>query len=304
MEELLLRVEAPEGRLDRYIADRLPQLSRSLVQRLIVTGQVLVNGAPTKASYCPLPGDLIQIWLPDQAPPAPVAEEMPLQILFEDEDMLVVNKPAGIVVHPSPGHPTGTLVNALLTHRPDLVRADLDPQRPGIVHRLDRDTSGVLVVAAKREAQAALQAQFKVHQVRKTYLALLYGYLTPQVGAIEAPIERDPEHRQRMRIAIEGGRYARTEYRVREILPGCTLVEAQPLTGRTHQLRVHFRAIHHPVVGDRVYGYRRGAIAAPRQFLHAWKLALTHPTTGAQMEFTAELPEDLAAVLRALRAQR
>jgi len=304
MEELLLRVEAPEGRLDRYIADRLPQFSRSLVQRLIASGRVLVNGAPTKASYCPLPGDVIQIRVPEQTPQEPVAERMPLQILFEDADMLVVNKPAGIVVHPSPGHPKGTLVNALLAHRPDLVRADLDPQRPGIVHRLDRDTSGVLVVATNREAQAALQAQFKAHQVQKTYLALLYGHLTPPEGAIEAPLERDPEHRQRMRVAPEGGRYARTEYCVREVFPGCTLVEARPLTGRTHQLRVHFCAIHHPVVGDRVYGYRRGAIASPRQFLHAWKLALTHPTTGAHLEFTAELPEDLAAVLQMLRAQR
>ena len=303
MDELLLRVEAPEGRLDRYIADHLPQLSRSLVQRLISEGQVLVNEAPIKASYYPLPGDLIQVRVPPQTSPPLTAERIPLRILFEDDDLLAVDKPAGIVVHPSPGHLTGTLVNALLAYRPDLLRADLDPQRPGIVHRLDRDTSGVLVVAVNREAQAALQAQFKAHQVKKTYLALLYGHLTPQTGAIESPIGRDPDDRKRMRVTAEGGRYARTEYRVREFLPGCTLVEAQLLTGRTHQLRVHFRAINHPVVGDHVYGYRRGTIASPRQFLHAWRLALTHPTTGARLEFTAELPADLAAVLRELRAQ-
>jgi len=304
MDELFLHVEAPEGRLDRYIADHLPQLSRSQVQRLISTGQVLVNNSPTRASYCPLPGDLIYVQIPHQGPQLPSAESYPLRILFEDEAMLVVDKPAGIVVHPSPGHSAGTLVNALLAHRPDLCHADLDPQRPGIVHRLDRDTSGVLIVATNREAQMALQAQFKAHQVEKTYLALLYGHLTPQVGAIESPIGRDPVDRKRMRIMAEGGRYARTECRVREILPGCCLVEAHPITGRTHQLRVHFRAINHPVVGDPVYGYRRGTIASPRQFLHAWRLILTHPITGIRLEFTAELPADLAAVLRDLRAER
>jgi 23S rRNA pseudouridine1911/1915/1917 synthase len=303
MDELLLKVDDSEGRLDRYIASRCPHLSRSLVQRLISEGQVLVNGAQTKASYCPIPGDIVLVRIPSKASTMPQAEYAPLCILFEDRYMLVIDKPAGIVVHPGVGHPNGTLVNALLAHLPDLLRADLDPQRPGVVHRLDRDTSGVLVIAATREAQSALQAQFKAHQVRKTYLALLYGHLSPSEGAIEAPIGRDPGDRKRMGVLPEGGRYARTEYRVRELLPGCSLVEARPITGRTHQLRVHFRAIDHPVVGDRVYGYRRGSIALPRQFLHAWRLALVHPVSGAVMEFTSELPADLAAVLAALRAQ-
>lgn len=302
MDEVILRVEEPVGRLDRYVADRCPRLSRSMAQRLIHEGRILVNGAPTRASYCPAPGDLVRVEIPSQAPLVPLPEELPLQVLYEDEHLLVVEKPPGMVVHPAPSHPTGTLVNALLAHRPDVAQADLDPQRPGIVHRLDRDTSGLLVVAARREVQVALQALFKSREVEKEYLALLHGLLSPERGAIEAPLGRDPRDRKRMAIVAEGGRYARTEYQVREHLPDSTLAEARPLTGRTHQLRVHFASIGHPVLGDRVYGHRRQKIHVPRQFLHAWRLTFVHPATGDALEFTSPLPSDLAEALDRLRS--
>jgi len=318
MKEIVLRVEGSVGRLDRYLADECPELSRAMVQRLIKGGDISVNGAPTKASYYPAPGDLVRVRLPSLAPSQPAPESIPLRIIFEDHDLLVIDKPAGMVVHPGPGHPSGTLVNALLAHRSDLRRADLDPQRPGIVHRLDRDTSGLLVVAANRDTQLALQAQFKARQVFKAYLALVHGRLMPESGAIEAPIGRHPRNRRRMAVLSGGGRYARTEYRVREYVAGCTFVEAMPQTGRTHQLRVHFASIGHPVVGDGVYGRRRSAtsprrsetspdfceqrVAVTRQFLHAWQLSFVHPATGKNLEFTSELPADLARSLEELRA--
>jgi 23S rRNA pseudouridine1911/1915/1917 synthase len=303
MREFTLTAENPEERLDRFLAKEHPELTRSSFQRLIQEGRVLVNGRATRPSYFPLPGDVISVRLPEEGPLLPQAEDMPVQIVYEDDCLLVINKPAGQVVHPSPGHRGGTLVNALLAHRPDIVRADLDPQRPGIVHRLDRDTSGLLLVAAQRTAQVALQAQFKAHTVEKTYLALLHGHLAPATGAIEAALGRDPQARTRVRVVATGGRYARSTYSVCEVIGGYTLVEAHPLTGRTHQLRVHLASIGHPVVGDRVYGYRRDPQTLPRQFLHAWKLSFTHPITGDRMTFTAELPADLAAVLASLREQ-
>ena len=298
---VVLRVSEPNTRLDRFIADRCPGLSRSEAQRLIKRGQVLVNGLASKASYYPLEGDLIRVELPSQAPLVPLAERIPLRIVYEDEHLLVVDKPAGLVVHPAPGHASGTLVNALLAHRPDVANADLDPERPGIVHRLDRDTSGVLVVAATRQAQSSLQEQFRSRQVEKAYLTLVYGRLVPEEAAIEAPIGRDPRHRKRMKVVTEGGRYARTEYRVRENLPGCTFAEARLLTGRTHQVRVHFSSIGHPVVGDRVYGRRRQQIDAPRQLLHSWRLAFTHPRSGEELRFAADPPADFGMVLDGLR---
>ena len=299
---IILRVSESATRLDRYIVAHQPDLSRSEVQRLIKSERVWVNDRPTKASYCPVPGDVIRIELLSRFTSFPAAETIPLQIVFEDETLLVINKPPGLVVHPGPGHPSGTLVNALLAYRPDIARADLDRQRPGIVHRLDQDTSGLLVVAVNRAAQSALQAQFKSREVQKTYLGLVYGQLSPTEAAIEAPIGRDPKDRKRMKVLREGGRYARTEYRVREYLPGATFVEARLLTGRTHQLRVHFSSIGYPVVGDRIYGPRRQRIEAPRQFLHSWSLQLIHPVTQEEMRFNASLPQDLEAVLRSLRS--
>jgi 23S rRNA pseudouridine1911/1915/1917 synthase len=273
---------------------------------LIETGKVTVNGELSKASYRVRAGDIISCVVPDQEPAAPVAELISLDIVYEDPYLLVVNKPAGMVVHPAPGHSRGTLVNALLAYLPDL--ASSGDERPGIVHRLDRDTSGLILVAKSPKMRRALQKLFKDRVVDKGYLALLDGHLQPAWGRIEAPIGRHPQHRQQMTV-LHGGREAVTEYRVveqfsRQTGPAAgayTLVEAEPRTGRTHQIRVHFASIGHPVVGDRVYGRRRSALPVNRQFLHAQRLGFYHPQTGQRLELAAPLPPDLASVLRMLQ---
>ncbi|MFP3897258.1 MAG: RluA family pseudouridine synthase [Anaerolineales bacterium] len=292
--------EESDERLDKYVAERLTGLSRSKVQRLIENGDILVNDEVKKASASVVIGDSIRVHVPPEEPRLPQAEDIPLEVVYEDDDLLVVNKPAGLVVHPAPGHPSGTLVNALLAHRPDISRADANPQRPGIVHRLDADTSGLLVVATNRRIQSALQAQFKAREVEKAYLALLHGHLSPSHAAIEAPVGRDPQDRKRMGV-VRGGRYARTEYRVQKHLREFTLVEAKPITGRTHQLRVHFSSIGYPIVGDEKYGRRHEAVGAPRQLLHAQRLIFTHPRTGERLTFETELPPDFRRVLEHLR---
>ncbi len=303
-----VEIEVEEGglRLDRFLTDRLGGLSRSAVQRLTAEEQVTVNGRPVKAGYKVRPGDVVAVDLPAEEPQKPTAEAIPLAVVYEDETLLVVDKPAGMVVHPAPGHPGGTLVNALLARYPEL--ATDGEGWPGIVHRLDRDTSGLLLVAKEEKGRLALQRQFKARRVRKFYLALLDGCLQPPRGRIEAPLGRDPHRRQRFAV-VPGGREAITEYRVLEPFtrragPSAgdyTLVEAEPKTGRTHQIRVHFASIGHPVVGDRVYGRRRPALPVPRQFLHAWRLEFTHPLSGQRVELEAPLPPDLGAVLDLLR---
>ena len=300
---VVLQVTDSATRLDRFIASRCSDLSRSTVQHLIRDGRVLVNGSTQKASYHPAPGDTIRVEIPPAHDPAPplLARNGPLHVLYEDDHVLAVAKPSGLVMHPAPGHAADTLVNRLLAHRPDLPWSELDSQRPGIVHRLDRDTSGVVVVATSKEALTSLQAQFKRREVKKRYLALGYGSLEPEAAAIEAPIGRDPRDRKKMAVVTQGGRYARTEYQVLEYLAGCTLLEAMPLTGRTHQVRVHFASIQHPIVGDKQYGPRRPSVAAPRQMLHAHSLEVTHPVTGERLAFSIEPPADFQNVVARLR---
>jgi len=295
-----LTVDEGGMRLDKFLAERVADLSRSAIRRLIDTGQVVVNGEAVKASYKVRPGDLVVACVPQPEAEEPAAEAIPLGIVYEDQALIVVNKPAGMVIHPAPGHRSGTLVNALLAHCPDLA-SDSGDARPGIVHRLDRDTSGLILVAKNEQIRRALQSQFKARQVHKVYVALLDGQLEAARGRIEAPLGRDPRHRQRMAV-VPGGREAVTEYRLLASLAGgdYSLVEAEPKTGRTHQIRVHFASIGHPVVGDMVYGRRRTRLPVPRQFLHAQRLGFTHPLTGQPLEFEAPLPDDLAAVLQAL----
>ncbi|MGD8465438.1 MAG: RluA family pseudouridine synthase [Anaerolineae bacterium] len=303
-DEFLIEESGP--RLDKFLAGHVAGLSRSAAQRLIEAGQVAVNGEPVKASYKIRAGDRVVCQRPAEEPPALQPESIPLDIVYEDQWLLVVDKPAGMVVHPAPGHPGGTLVNALLALYPDL--ATSDDERPGIVHRLDRDTSGLIVVARSNKIRRALQRQFKERTVHKAYLALLDGHLQPAWGRIEAAIGRNPRHRQRMAV-LPGGREATTEYHVLQhfdhqmgpVAGSYTLAEIQPQTGRTHQIRVHLASIGYPIVGDPVYGRRRTSLPLHRQFLHARLLRLTHPATGHRLEIEAPLPADLSAVLELLK---
>jgi 23S rRNA pseudouridine1911/1915/1917 synthase len=280
-------------RLDKYVCQQFPELSRARVQKLVADGHITVNSRPAKPGLKLNTGDRINVTIPPTPPEKPLPEAIPLNIIYEDEDLLVLDKPAGLTVHPAPGHPGHTLVNALLAHFPHL--ADVgDALRPGIVHRLDKDTSGLMLVAKNSSAQANLIGQFKSHSVTKAYLALVKGRLTPETGVIEANIGRDPRHRQRMAI-VEGGREARTEYQVIRYIRGYTLLEVRPETGRTHQIRVHLGAIGFPVVGDKIYGVKSPLV--PRQFLHASRLGFILPATGKYVEFKSELPEDLERAL-------
>ena len=308
--ERIVDLHVTEGgqRLDKYIADEIPTLSRSVVQRLIKKGRVTVGGGATKPSYRVEVGDLVVVHIPPPESMEVKPQTIPLDIVYEDEDIIVVNKPAGMVVHPAYGHRTGTLVNAVLAHCPDLAGVG-DDLRPGIVHRLDKDTSGLIIVAKNDSAHRHLQCQFERREVKKVYLALLEGHLEPVRGVIEAPIGRDKKRRKRMAV-VEGGREARTEYRVVEYFGDSagkesrpyTLVEAEPMTGRTHQIRVHFASIGYPLAGDPVYGFRKQRLSGLcRQFLHARTLGFRLPGSDEYIELTTELPDDLRAVLGELR---
>jgi len=286
--------------LDKVVRDRVPDLSRTQGQRLIEEGHVTVNGQARKASHRVEPGERVTVILPPEEPRVALRpQSIPLDVIYENGHLLVVNKPAGMVVHPAPGHPDGTLVNALLAYYPPI--ADVGPRdRAGIVHRLDKDTSGALVVAKRQLVLEALQHQFRNREVEKTYLALVDGQVQPPEGIIEVPIGRDPTDRQRM-APVPEGKYARTRYRVVRRFRKHTLLETHPYTGRTHQVRVHLSWLGHPVVGDADYGSRRRRLLPDRHFLHASRLRFTHPVTQEEMTFEAPLPAELDVLLRQLR---
>jgi len=294
-------VDEPGVRLDKYVTEHCAGLSRTQTQRLIMDGYVTVNNSPAKSGLKLNLGDRLTVNLPPPASTTLTPEDIPVHILYEDDDLIVVDKPPGLTVHPAPGHPDHTLVNALLYHLPGLSRLNRDDwQRPGIVHRLDRDTSGVMVVAKNNAAHTNLAAQFKARTVVKVYLVLVKGRLSPVDGAIEAPIGRDSSHRERMAVVAESrGREARTDYHVIEYIGGYTLLEVKPETGRTHQIRVHLEAIGYPVAGDRVYGVK--APPLHRQFVHAARLGFVLPSTGKYVEFSAALAPDLEDALEKLR---
>ncbi len=276
------------SRLDSYATSRCPQLSRSHVQRLIEDGLVTVNGRASKSGYKMQSGDRIEVEIPLPQPIAPQPEDIPLSIVYEDDDMLVIDKPAGLTVHPAPGHSEHTLVNAILAHCPALsINGSI---RPGIVHRLDKDTSGLMMIAKNDAAQRDLSNQIKSRSVLKQYTVLVHGHLLPEEGVIEAPIGRDPSARKRMAI-VASGRAARTRYSVLKYFKGYTLLEVTLETGRTHQIRVHMSATGFPVVGDAVYGKASNIVA--RQFVHASRLGFNLPSNGKRVEFTAPLPGDL-----------
>jgi 23S rRNA pseudouridine1911/1915/1917 synthase len=280
-------------RLDSYVAGIRNDLSRSQVQRLIREGHILVNGHAARPSARLQQKDRIDIHVPDALDETVVPEDIPLRIVYEDEHVLVVDKPPGLTVHPSPGHPRGTLVNALIARYPALESVGA-PGRPGLVHRLDKDTSGLLVVALTPEAHAGLSRQLRERTVAKVYLALVRGHPEPSEGLVEAAISRDPRHRQRMGV-VEGGRAAATRYTTVRRFNGYTLLEVRPHTGRTHQIRVHMSAMGHPVAGDSKYGGR--APFLKRQFLHAHRLGFGLPPGGERVEFESPLPPDLEEAL-------
>jgi 23S rRNA pseudouridine1911/1915/1917 synthase len=307
-ENLTIERTLPSERLDSFLRSKFPAVSRGAIQRLIEQGCILVNGRTVKPTHTPRAGEEVQVRWPEARPAEVQPQEMPLEILYEDELLLVLNKQPGVVVHPAAGHEENTLVNALLHHCAGQLSGIGGVARPGIVHRLDKETSGCLVVAKTDEAHVALSAQFAMRKVEKIYEAIICGELSRDAGQIHAAIARHPSHRKRMAVENETGREARTSYRVVERLRGATLVEALLHTGRTHQIRVHFQFLGFPVVGDRTYGNRQNqrlteltGYNAPRQMLHAAKLVFTHPRTGRRLSFPSPRPEDFKDALLALR---
>jgi 23S rRNA pseudouridine1911/1915/1917 synthase len=306
-ERLEVTDEHEGTRLDHYITAVLPDRSRSQIQRLVRDGHVLLNRRPVRSSHAVHVGDVIHLDIPAPVPSTPVPEALPLTIIHDDPDLVVVDKPAGMVVHPGAGHADGTLVNALLHHVTGLSGIGGE-QRPGIVHRLDRGTSGVMVVAKHDSAHVELSRQFADREVDKEYVALVWG-LVNTGRRIDTPLGRDPVNRQMMSTRARRARTATTRITGAERLRGLTLTRVAIATGRTHQIRVHLSSIGHPVVGDAVYGGVRRHLAADhrilatlgRPFLHAWRLAFTHPRDGRRVEFSAPLPGDLQSVIDELR---
>jgi 23S rRNA pseudouridine1911/1915/1917 synthase len=305
--ELVVAADEANGeavRLDRWLAARLPELSRARIQKLIEQSQVQVNEeiCATK-KHLVHGGDRVVLDIPDSQPLELTPEVIPLDVLYEDDELIILNKPTGMVVHPAPGHATGTLVHALLAHCPDLAGIG-GVQRPGIVHRLDKDTSGAIAIAKTDQAHRHLQAQLKAKTAGRIYLAVVYGAPTTDSGTIDAAIGRHPIDRKKMAIVDEarGGRRAVTHWRIVERLGNFTLMEFRLETGRTHQIRVHAASIGHPVVGDRVYGAGRSVgVNLSGQALHAWKLTVQHPQLGESIEAIAPLPDTLTTLIRILR---
>jgi 23S rRNA pseudouridine1911/1915/1917 synthase len=299
--DLVVSAAPAAVRLDVYLAGRLPELSRAALRKLIDRGRVLVNGITAKASLRLKNGDRIEADLEsvEAEESAPVPEEIAFKVLHADDEVLVIDKPYGLVVHPGAGNRKGTLVNALLARYPE-IRGVGDPDRPGIVHRLDKETSGLMVVARTPRAYESLVSQFKGREVRKTYLGLVWGTMSAAEGRLDWPIGRHVSNRQKISVKTSSPREAITEYRVLEKLKEFTWLEIRPLTGRTHQIRVHLAAAGHPLVGDSKYGRKRLAKSGkkgtpPRLFLHAHKLSFIHPATGLRVDFTSPLPPELEA---------
>jgi 23S rRNA pseudouridine1911/1915/1917 synthase len=313
---LNLRVESRDAgvRLDAFVASHIPQSTRSQAANWIQGGHVCVDGIQRKPAYKVKAGQRVLTRVPEAEPTDLIPESIFFEVLFEDDALIVVNKPAGLVVHPSAGHPSGTLVNGLLHHCPDLEGIGGE-KRPGIVHRLDKDTSGVLLVAKNDRAHQALSQQFKERSVYKKYFALVAGAVAPASGRIDRPVARHRTERKKMAIVAYGGREAVTLWCVCERFAGATLLEVELKTGRTHQIRVHCQSMGHPIVGDPVYGRRRALPRhdkhneqvnamlgqASRQMLHAAQLCFTHPVSGDRLSFEAPLPDDMASLLEALR---
>lgn len=288
-------------RVDRFLGSRLQQVSRSYLQKLVKDGAVLVNGKPVKSSYKVENGDRIRLEIPDAIEPEIEAEPMALDILYEDSDIILINKPKGMVVHPAAGHYSGTLVNGLMAHCKNELSGINGVMRPGIVHRIDMDTTGVLIVCKNDKAHNAIAEQLKVHSITRKYYAIVHGVLKADTGTVNAPIGRHPVDRKKMSINEKNGKEAVTHYRVLQRFRRFTFVECQLETGRTHQIRVHMASIGHPLLGDQVYGPAKVPFSGLQgQTLHAGVLGIIHPSTGEYMEFTAPLPAYFEAILKKL----
>ena len=303
MEELRFQIadEMEDERIDKCMSLLVENLSRSFIQKLIKDGNVLVNGKPVKGSYRVKCDDEVVFSVPESVEPDIEPENIPLDILYEDVDLIVVNKPKGMVVHPAPGHTSGTLVNALMFHCGDELSGINGEKRPGIVHRIDKDTSGVLMVAKNDMAHQSLAAQLAEHSITRKYNAVVYNGFTEDEGTVDEPIGRNPQDRKKMAVTQKHSRHAVTHYRVIERMEKFTLIEAQLETGRTHQIRVHMTYIGHPLLGDMVYGPKKQPIHLEGQALHARVLGFIHPRTGEYLEFEAPLPPYFEALLERLR---
>lgn len=304
MENKVLQTEEFVGeRIDKFLSCRLEEVSRSYIQKLIKEGHVSVNGKPVKANYKLGAGDKISVEIPEAKEPDILPEDIPLDILYEDQDILVVNKPKGMVVHPAAGHYSGTLVNALMYHCKDSLSGINGVMRPGIVHRIDMDTTGSLLVCKNDEAHRILAEQLKEHTIRREYHAIVYGNIKEDTGTVDAPIGRHPTDRKKMSINHKNGKQAVTHYEVLERFGNFTYIRCRLETGRTHQIRVHMASLHHPLLGDEVYGpsSRPPFPGLKGQVLHAKILGIYHPATGEYMEFDAPLPQYFVDLLQKLR---
>ena len=295
--------EQEDLRIDRYLSEACEELSRSYIQKLLKNQDVLVNGGPVKASYKVAAGDQIEVDVPEAVEPEIVAEEMDLDILYEDQDVILVNKPKGMVVHPAPGHYSHTLVNAVLYHCGENLSGINGVIRPGIVHRIDMNTTGSLLICKNDKAHQILAEQLKEHSITRKYHAIVHGNLKEDTGTVNAPIGRHPTDRKKMSTKAPNGRHAVTHYRVLERFGNFTYIECQLETGRTHQIRVHMSSIGHPILGDEIYGPAKCPYKLQGQTLHAKILGITHPSTGEYIEFDAPLPDYFKDLLNKLRKQ-
>lgn len=301
MEELYFIAESHSGRIDKYLSDKLPDMSRSHIQKLIKDGNVLVNQKVVKANYKLNEGDTIDIQIPELEIPDILPENIPLDILYEDDDILVVNKPKNMVVHPAPGHYTGTLVNAIMYHCQNNLSGINGVMRPGIVHRIDMDTTGSLLICKNDKSHQYLADLLKEHDITRKYHAIVHGNLKEDTGTINAPIGRHPVDRKKMSVHANNGRPAVTHYNVLERFGNYTYIECQLETGRTHQIRVHMASIGHPILGDAVYGPSKCPFKLDGQTLHAKVLGIIHPSTKKYIEFDAPLPEYFTELLKKLK---
>ena len=299
-ETVSLIAETTGERIDALLSRMLPELSRSGAQRLLEDGAVTVEGRPVKKNYRVAAGERVETVLPEPEDPVPVPQKLPLDVVYEDADLIVVNKPRGMVVHPAAGHPDGTLVNALLWHCGDSLSGIGGERRPGIVHRIDRDTSGLLVAAKNDFSHLSLCGQLAAHSMFRQYDAVVYGAMREESGTVDAPVGRHPTDRKRMAVVPKGGRNAVTHWEVVERYRGYTHIRCRLETGRTHQIRVHMEHIGHPLAGDLVYGKKRPDRGLSGQCLHARTLELSHPRTGERLRFSTELPDYFLAFLSAL----